>query len=158
MSKIIFNNLLQNNYKIKKENNELLFIFYINKDNNSFNEYNKIKCKYYHIITQKNITIDTSLIIWNDSNPYNDNITKEISKYLRNILLLKKKYLINCNNQLIFNNDLKNLINTIIKDNIEFTIKNNIINCIWIISNKLKDSNNLNDVIEYYLITEIIYY
>ena len=146
MSKVIFNNLLKNNYKIKKENNEILYIFY------DGNIDKKIKCKYTLLLTQKNITSDTSLIVWADANPYNDLITREIATKIRDIFLSKKNYILDCNNQLIFNKDLSNIINNIIKNNYEISIKNKIINTLWVIS------NNLLDYIEYYIITDIIYY
>ena len=146
MSKVIFNNLLKNNYKIKKENNEFLYIFY----NNNLDQ--KIKCKYSLLLIQKNITTETSLIVWADSNPYNDYLTREIAKKIRNLVIPKKNYIIDCNNQLIFKDDLNNLINYIIKNNYQINVKNDIINALWILS------NNLIDHIEYYIITDILYY
>ena len=60
--------------------------------------------------------------------------------------------LIDQNNQIIFKQDLDNLIKILIKNQFVFSDKNNIDNyCQWIIT------NNNNNIIEYFMITEIIY-
>jgi hypothetical protein len=142
--KNIFKNILKNKYTIKfeKKYNDIIII----------NE--NIKCKFILIFIEKKINKDISLLMWSDTNKFSDEKTTKISKEIRNILLKDKKYLLDQNNQLIINNDLVDLIETIIKNN-------KIINdteTIWIINNKLSSEfiTTNNDVIEYYLITDII--
>ena len=142
--KNIFKNILKNKYTIKfeKKYNDIIII----NDN--------IKCKFILIFIEKKINKDISLLMWSDTNKFSDEKTKLISKGIRDFLLKDKKYLLDQNNQLIINNDLVDLIETIIKNN-------KIINdteTIWIINNKLSSEfiSTNNDVIEYYLITDII--
>jgi hypothetical protein len=142
--KDIFKNILKDKYTIgfEKKNNDVIII----NDN--------IKCKYILIFIEKKINKDISLLMWSDTNKFSDEKTKLISKDIRNILLKEKKYLLDQNNQLIIINDLVDLIETIIKNN----NKINNIDTIWIINNKLKSETSNNDIIEYYLITDIINY
>jgi hypothetical protein len=144
--KDIFKNILKDKYTIKFENkyNDIIIIN------------NNIKCKFILIFIEKKINKDISLLMWSDTNKFSDEKTKIISKDIRNILLKDKKYLLDQNNQLIINNDLVDLIETIIKNNKK--INDN--ETIWIINNKLSSEfiTTNNDVIEYYLITEIINY
>ena len=143
--KDIFKNILKDKYTINfdKKNNDIIII----------NDH--IKCKYILIFIEKKINNDIVLLMWSDTNKFSDDKTKLISKEIRNSLLKEKKYLLDQNNQLIINNDLVDLIETIIKNN----KKINDIETIWIINNNLSSeivSNNNNNIIEYYLITEII--
>jgi hypothetical protein len=142
--KDIFKNILKDKYTIgfEKKNNDVIII----NDN--------IKCKYILIFIEKKINKDISLIMWSDTNKFSDEKTKLISKDIRNILLKEKKYLLDQNNQLIIINDLIDLIETIIKNH----NKINNIDTIWIINNKLTSETRNNDIIEYYLITDIINY
>ena len=142
--KDIFKNILKDKYTIsfEKKNNDVIII----NDN--------IKCKYILIFIEKKINKDISLLMWSDTNKFSDEKTKLISKDIRNILLKEKKYLLDQNNQLIIINDLVNLIETIIKNN----NKINNIDTIWIINNKLTSETSNNDIVEYYLITDIINY
>jgi hypothetical protein len=93
-----------------------------------------------------------SIIMWSDSNPYIDIYTQELSEIIRkNLLLSDNNNLIDQNNQIIFKNDLDNLIKILIKNQFIFADKNNNdIYCQWIITNN-------NNIIEYFMITEIIY-
>ncbi len=142
--KDIFKNILKDKYTIgfEKKNNDVIIIN------------NNIKCKYILIFIEKKINKDISLLMWSDTNKFSDEKTKLISKDIRNILLKEKKYLLDQNNQLIIINDLVDLIETIIKNN----NKINNIDTIWIINNKLTSETSNNDIIEYYLITDIINY
>jgi hypothetical protein len=144
--KDIFKNILKDKYTIKFEN-KYKDIIIIN-DN--------IKCKFILLFIEKKINKDISLLMWSDTNKFSDEKTKIISKEIRNILLKDKKYLLDQNNQLIINNDLVDLIETIIKNN----KKINDTETIWIINNKLSSEfiTTTNDIIEYYLITDIINY
>ena len=92
------------------------------------------------------ISKDLFLLIWNDSNIFSTEISRSLSLSIRNFFIDEKKYLMNQNNQLIYENDLYNLIESIIKNN----KKINNTHTIWII---IKNENNIN---KYYLITEII--
>lgn len=143
--KDIFKNILKEKYTIKfdKEYNDIIII----------NDH--IKCKYILIFIEKKINNDFVMLIWSDTNKFSDDKTKLISKEIRNSLLKEKKYLLDQNNQLIINSDLVDLIETIIKNN----KKINDIDTIWIINNNLSsESISNNNIIEYYLITEIIHF
>jgi len=154
-NKIIFNKIISNKYKIKKDLYEK-DILYIETNNK------KIKCKYIMFLIEKKISntklntktnnkTNKSIIIWSDSNPYIDNYTQEISKIIRKNVLSDPN-IIDQNNQIIMKNDLDNIIKILIKNQFNFTDSvNNNIYCEWIITN---ENNNL---IEYYMITEIIY-
>ena len=144
--KDIFKNILKDKYTIKfdKSNNDIIIIN------------DQIKCKYILIFIEKKINNDSVLLMWSDTNKFSDDKTKLISKEIRNSLLKEKKYLLDQNNQLIINSDLVDLIETIIKNN----KKINDIDTIWIINNNLSSEfiSNNNNIIEYYLITEIIHF
>ena len=147
-NKMIFNELVGENYKIKKNSQDKNIITIQSNNKN-------IKCKYVMFLIEKNINDKNqqSLIIWSDSNPYIDQYTREISEIIRNILLKEKKYLINQNNQLIIKNDLNDLINNMIKNQYNFLDKSGkSINCNWVLTYKQ------NDIQEYYMLTDIIYY
>ena len=144
--KDIFKNILKDKYTIKfdKSNNDIIIIN------------DQIKCKYILIFIEKKINNDYVLLMWSDTNKFSDDKTKLIYKEIRNSLLKEKKYLLDQNNQLIINSDLVDLIETIIKNN----KKINDIDTIWIINNNLSSEfiSNKNNIIEYYLITEIIHF
>ena len=148
--KIIFKNILDNKYKIKKVSNNILNIIYDKKT---------VKCKYFLLLTEKYISNDISLIIWADANPYIDKITVTIANNTRKILISDKKYLLNNNNQLIKKNDFTDLINTLIKNNYKIKLdyddqkdnQDQSYTCIWIISNNVSSDYN-----EIYMITELI--
>lgn len=151
-NKIIFNKIITQKYNIKKDpyKKNILYIYTNNK---------KIKCEYILFLIENkldnksdNKSYNKSIIIWSDSNPYIDNYTRNISFIIRNNLLKTKKYLINQNTQLILRNDLDNLVKDLIKNKIIFMYLNNKINCEWILI------NSINDIIEYYMIIDIIYY
>jgi len=131
--KDIFKNTLKDKYTINFDNDNIII-----NDN--------IKCKYSLLFISKNISKNLFLLIWNDSNIYSDESSKIISKNIRDYFLNEKKYLLNNNNQLIYENDLQNLIKSIIQNN----KKINDINTIWIVNNT---ENNIN---KFFLITEII--
>jgi hypothetical protein len=131
--KDIFKNTLKDKYTIDFDDNNII----IN---------DKIKCKYSLLFISKNISKNLFLLIWNDSNTYSDEPSKIIAKNIRDFFINEKKYLLNSNNQLIYLNDLDNLIKSIIQNN----KKINNINTIWIVNNT---ENNIN---KFYLITEII--
>jgi hypothetical protein len=133
--KDVFKNALKDNYTINFDNS-----------NNNIIINDNIKCKYSLLFITKKISKDLFLLIWNDSNIYSDEISKLISKDIRDFFINEKKYLLNQNNQLIYENDLQNLINSIIKNN----KKINNIHTIWIVN------DNKISINKFYLITEII--
>jgi hypothetical protein len=135
--KDVFKNALKDKYTIQFDNYNTNDIIIIN---------NEIKCKYSLLFITKNVSKNLFLLIWNDSNVYSDETSKNISKNIRDFFLKDKKYLLNINNQLIYENDLENLIKSIIQNN----KKINNINTIWIVNNS---ENSIN---KFYLITEII--
>jgi hypothetical protein len=127
-NKMIFNKILNENYTIKKELLDKNIIL-INSNGR------EIKCKCIMFLIEKD-----KKILWSDSNPYNDQYTKEISEIIRNTAGKER-------------DELKNLINKMIKNQYNFIDKNGkSINCNWIITNKY------NNITEYYMITDIIYY
>jgi hypothetical protein len=134
--KDVFKNALKDKYTIQfdNSNNDVIII----NDN--------IKCKYSLLFISKNISKNLLLLIWNDSNTYSDESSRTISKNIRDFFINEKNFLLNQNNQLIYENDLQNLIKSIINNN----KKINNINTIWIVNNS---ENNIN---KFYLITEII--
>jgi len=134
--KDIFKNTLKDKYSINFDHD--------NKKNIIIND--NIICKYTQLFITKKITKNLLLLIWNDANIYSDDISKIISKDVRDFFINEKKYLLNQNNQLIYDNDLDNLINSIIKNN----KKINNTHTIWIVN------NHDNYVNKFYLITEII--
>ena len=135
--KDVFKNALKDKYTIKFDKSNTDDIIIINND---------IKCKYTLLFITKNISKNLFLLIWNDSNVYSDETSKNISKNIREFFINEKKYLLNQNNQLIYENDLQNLINSIIKNN----KKINNIHTIWIVN------DNKISINKFYLITEII--
>ena len=150
-NKIIFNKIIGEKYKIKKDPNEKNILLIESKDK-------KIKCKYIMFLIENPINNTNkknakSIIMWSDSNPYIDIYTQEMSQIIRKKLLLADdNNLIDQNNQIIFKQDLDNLIKILIKNQFVFSDKNNNDNyCQWIIT------NNNNNNIEYFMITEIIY-
>jgi hypothetical protein len=150
-NKLIFNKIIGEKYKIKKDPNEKNILFIESKDK-------KIKCKYIMFLIENPINNTNkqkakSIIMWSDSNPYMDIYTQELSQIIRKKLLLSdNNNLIDQNNQIIFKEDLDNLIKILIKNQFVFSDKNNNDNyCQWIIT------NNNNNIIEYFMITEIIY-
>jgi hypothetical protein len=134
--KDVFKNALKDKYTINfdKSDNDIIII------NNS------IKCKYSLLFISKKISKNLFLLIWNDSNIYSTEPSRILAKSIRDFFIDDKKYLTNQNNQLIYENDLQNLIESIINNN----KKINNIHTIWIINN---NENNIN---KFYLITEII--
>jgi hypothetical protein len=153
-NKMIFSELVGEKYKIKKDSYDknLLTIKSDNKE---------IKCKYLLFLTEKIINKPTkqndllvdSLIIWSDSNPYIDQHTRNTSKIIRKTMIKDKKYLLTNNNQLILKKDLQDLINSLIKNQYNFLDKSGkSINCNWVLT------SNYDNINEYYMITDIIYY
>ena len=150
-NKLIFNKIIGGKYKIKKDPNEKNILFIESKDK-------KIKCKYIMFLIENPINNTNkhnpkSIIMWSDSNPYIDIYTQEMAQIIRKkLLLVDNNNLIDQNNQIIFKEDLDNLIKILIKNQFVFSDKNNNDNyCQWIIT------NNNNNIIEYFMITEIIY-
>ena len=147
-NKMIFSKLIGEDYQIKKDvydKNTLII----------HSNYKEIKCKCVMFMVEKVISINKkeSLLLWSDSNPYIDLHTREISEIIRTRLQKDLEYLLNQNNQLITKSDLENLISNLIKNQYNFLDKNGkSINCNWILTTKA------NDIIEYYMITDIIYY
>jgi hypothetical protein len=129
----LFKHLIKINYKINKDknNNNILYIIYDN---------NEIKCYYILLFIRDN----NNNILWSDMNPYIDQYTNNIVKLIRNN--------ININDIKINDKKLYNILTKI--KNIKYNkIKEfNNITCEWILS------NNYNNYIEYYMITNIIYY
>ena len=138
--KDVFKNALKDKYNLQFDKYNTDDIIIINND---------IKCKYSLLFITKNISKNLFLLIWNDSNVYSDETSKNISKNIIEFFINDKddkKYLLNQNNQLIYENDLQNLIKSIIQNK----KKINNINTIWIVNNSESSIN------KFYLITEII--
>lgn len=141
--KNFFNYVIKKNYQIIKDpnSNNLMKITYDN---------NEIKCKYILLFTIEKS--NQKKIIWSYLNPYIDQKTKKISLLIKEALDkdLEKKNLLNWDN--ITDNEILKIINFIIKNNLIINLENESIDPLWII---LGDNKNF---IQYYMITEIIYY
>lgn len=147
-NKMIFKELIDKNYKIKKDTND-------NQSLLIYSNHKEIKCNCIMFMIEKiiNEAKNESLIIWSDSNPYIDQYTRGISEIIRNTMIKEKNYILAQSNQIIKKNDLQDLINNLIKNQYNFLDKTGkSINCNWILTNKT------NEIIEYYMITDIIYY
>jgi hypothetical protein len=152
-NKMIFSKLIGEKYKIKKDlyDKHILTIQSNGKE---------IKCKCIMFMIEKELVLvpnpkdsSDSLIIWSDSNPYIDQYTRDISQIMRKTLQTTKNYLLEQNNQLIEKKDLRDFINDLIKNQYNFLDKSGkSINCNWILISKQEN------IIEYYMITDIIYY
>ena len=142
--KSFFNYIINQKYEIIKDpnSNEIMKIIYDN---------NEIKCKYillFSIETSNKNKEKNNNIIWSNYNQYIDQKTREISLFVKNSLELKKKY--NWDN--ITKKELLTIINTIIKDNLIINYENENIYPMWIIT------GNITNFIQYYMITDIVYY
>jgi hypothetical protein len=155
-NKLIFSKLIGEKYKINKDpyDKHKLIIQSNGK---------QIKCKCILFMIEKELTdknndkkdvkYTDSLIIWSDSNPYIDQYTREISKIIRGVLSIDKDYLLDQSNQLISKIDLQDLIKNLIKNQYNFLDKTGTsINCNWVLTSIRQNIN------EYYMITDIIYY
>jgi len=138
--KIFFEYLITNNYKIQKDDNtnDILKIYYNN---------NEIKCKYILLFTEfKNNNNNT--LLWSFENPYIDQKTQWISKYLKYKLDLNKK--INTNNP--DKKEISLIVSYIIRDQINIVFDDEVIKPLWIIT------DNSDNYKYYYMITDIIYF
>jgi hypothetical protein len=124
-NKLIFNTILNNNYKIRRINNNTIVI-----NTNT----TKIKCNYILLLSVLN-----NSILWADDNPFNDIITKKRIKKIREKIEEKMKI----KTEDIKKERIMEIINYLLKID-----SNNE----WILTNKREN------IIEYYIITEIIYY
>jgi hypothetical protein len=140
--KIFFEYLITNNYKIQKDDNtnDILKIYYNN---------NEIKCKYILLFTEfKNTNNNTNTLLWSFENPYIDQKTQWISKYLKYKLDLNKK--INTNNP--DKKEISLIVSYIIRDQINIVFDDEVIKPLWIIT------DNSDSYKHYYMITDIIYF
>ena len=153
-NKMIFTELIGKKYVIKKDSYDKNLLIIQSDDK-------EIKCKYLLFLTEKNLKkspdnksiLPDSLIMWSDSNPYIDQYTREMSKIIRNTMIKNKKYLLAQNNQLILKKDLCDLVNSLIKNQYNFLDElGKSINCNCILM------SNYDNINEYYMITDIIYY
>ena len=140
--KTFFKYILEKEYLIIKDPNstEIIKITYDN---------NEVKCKYVLLFSIEN-NEQINKLIWSYDNPYIDQKTKIISLLVKNRIEQKKKY--NWDN---FNQkELLNIINIIIKENLQINleVEGEIINPSWIIT------GNIKNIIQYYMIIDIIYY
>ena len=145
---MIFSELINKNYKIKKDSSDKNTLLI-------FSNHKEIKCRCIMFMVEKNINDKNqeSLIVWSDSNPYIDQYTREISEIIRTVLQKDNSYLLDKNNQIISKKDLENLIKDLIKNQYNFLDKSGkSINCNWVLTNEQ------NQTIEYYMLSDIIYY
>jgi hypothetical protein len=135
-NKDFFKYLLNLKYSIQKHQNkkDILYIIFDDK---------RIKCNYILLFVE-NIKKNNSELIWYDDNIFADQYTRTINKFIKNIILANFN---NINFNAVSNNDITNILKFIINYNFEN------INCEWILTNNLKKN-----LIEYYIITEIVYY
>ena len=138
--KSFFNYIINKKYEIIKDpnSNEIMKIIYDN---------NEIKCKYILIFSTE-ISNKNNNIIWSSNNQYIDQKTREISLFVKNTLELKKKY--DWDN--ITKKEILNIINIIIKENLKINYADEYIYPMWIIT------GNIGNFIQYYMITDIVYY
>lgn len=152
-NKIIFNDLINKDYKIKKDSQSKNKLIITTSDK-------IIKCNYILLLIEKKINNKDSLIIWSDFNPYIDQYTRHFSKIVR--FTLKNEYILDYSKQIITKKNLEEMIKKLIKHQYNFigitdhdgydNYNSYNINCNWILTNKESD------MIEYYMITDIIYY
>jgi hypothetical protein len=152
-NKMIFSQLIGTNYKIIKNSNDkhILTIESAEKE---------IKCKYILLMFERKYK-NKSQIVWADYNPFIDQYTRSVSIIIRNSMKNNYTYLSNDNNQFISDSDLKNFIKNLIKNQYNFLDnQGQSINCNWILTNEItvKTNTDTHTVVEYYMITDIIYY
>ena len=134
-NKFIFNKLINNNFKLRKSKNEKNILYAYSQDL-------QIKCEYIFFL----IKYDDGEILWTNTNPYIDNITRKQTEIIR--LKISKLY-----NE-INNKNFKKIIQKLIKNNVQFENNNYKWSCNWILTNK----NNEKKYTEYYMITNVIYF
>ncbi len=135
-SKKFFNYIMDFNYNIIKDQftNDIMIIKYDNKE---------LKCKYLQIFTSYD-----DKILWSDSNPYIDQKTQFVSYTIKKYLENSDKFDYNKIN----NNDIKKIINLIIKSDLKIKYYNEEINLLCVVT------ENINEYKQFYLITELIYF
>ena len=79
--KDVFKNALKDKYNLQFDKSNTDDIIIINND---------IKCKYSLLFITKNISKNLFLLIWNDSNVYSDETSKNISKNIREFFITDK--------------------------------------------------------------------
>jgi hypothetical protein len=135
-SKKFFNYIMDFNYKIIKDQftNDIMIIKYDNKE---------LKCKYLQIFTSYD-----DKIFWSDSNPYIDQKTQFVSYTIKKYLENSNQY----NYNKINDNDIKKIINLIIKSDLKIKYYNEEINLLCVVT------ENTSEYKQFYLITELIYF
>lgn len=138
-NKLIFTKLIGNNYVIIKDTFDKSILTIKQPTNKN------IKCKYILFLVIKN-----NVFKWSDENQYIDNYTREITKNIKYIISQQN---INININTNKTNNIDDILNFMIHNQITFNSHDNKqITCNWILINKHSDT------IEYYMITDIIYY
>ena len=139
-AKKIFNYIIKKNYKIKRDESNIEILYIENNDK-------IMKCKYILIFT-----IDNKKLIWSYENIYFDQKTKIISK------LIEQNIKLNIDYSNLNPNELLKIINNILKNENKIFFNNNLITPIWILSQNLLITEKNINLIQFYLITEIIYF
>jgi hypothetical protein len=135
-NKNLFNYIIKHDYKIIKDNNNFdnIIIKYDNKE---------ILCEYLLLFSRLD-----NVLIWSNENPYIDQKTNYIITIIKNNI----ESLYNFNYSNISDKNIIEIMNYVLKNNFQIKYNDKIINLLWILTDKV------GNIIQYYIVTKLIYF